>query len=242
MASRFGRLDRFLAKQLNQPLKQIRRILASGQVSVDHVECRNPQCIVGPFTHVQIEETVLQAQAPLYIMLHKPKGVVSATKDDEHETVMDLIDHADKASLHITGRLDLNSTGLVLLTNDGRWSRSHAQPETKVEKGYRVTVEHPISEDCIQQFAAGIYFGFEDITTAPVRLTLLSSRCAELRLTEGKYHQIKRMFGRFRNPVLSLHRFCIGDLELPDTLLPGEWRVLTPQEAALLGEVAVPSI
>lgn len=236
MESKYARLDRFLARKLNQPLRQIKRLIASDKIIVDSQVCKDPQTLIGPFNTIESEGFVHQGLTPLYIMLHKPKGVVCATKDDQHTTVIDLIDHPNKTSLHITGRLDLNSTGLVLLTNDGRWSRLHAQPDAKVAKLYRVDVENPITDECINAFEQGIYFNYESSTTAPVQLRKLTPTCAELTLTEGKYHQIKRMFGRFRNPVLALHRFQIGSIRLPEALAEGQWRELTKAEVESLGK------
>ncbi|NRA24517.1 MAG: pseudouridine synthase, partial [Oleispira sp.] len=131
---------------------------------------------------------------------------------------------------HIVGRLDLNSSGLLLLTNDSRWSRKLMAPEEKVRKVYRVTLENDLSEDYISAFSEGMYFSFENITTQPAQLTIVSNKIAEVVLMEGKYHQIKRMFGRFRNPVLALHRQSVGNLILDQGLMPGESRPLTLTE------------
>jgi 16S rRNA pseudouridine516 synthase len=132
--------------------------------------------------------------------------------------------------LHIVGRLDLHSSGLLLLTNDGDWSRALMSPENKVAKVYEVTVEHPINGECIQAFANGMYFSYEDIITKPAQLEKLSECVAKVTLEEGRYHQIKRMFGRFRNPVLALHRVSIGEIELDADLAPGEYRALRKNE------------
>jgi 16S rRNA pseudouridine516 synthase len=173
---------------------------------------------------------VLQDRAAIYLMLNKPRGVVSATKDEKHRTVIDLLDANTGTDLHIAGRLDFNSTGLLLLTNDGRWSRKLASAQNPVEKVYRVTVEQALTEDYIEAFAQGMYFPYENITTRPVTLTILSDYSAELRLTEGRYHQIKRMFGRFNNKVLTLHRIAIGNVSLDPGLTAGQYRPLTQDE------------
>jgi 16S rRNA pseudouridine516 synthase len=98
---------------------------------------------------------------------------------------------------------------------------------------YEVTVEHPITDECIQAFADGMYFSYEDITTKPAQLERMSERVAKVTLEEGRYHQIKRMFGRFRNPVLALHRVSIGEIELDNGLAPGEYRALKKNEVNL---------
>jgi 16S rRNA pseudouridine516 synthase len=164
-------------------------------------------------------------------MMNKPIGVVSATKDEQHKTVMDLLveKNINTDDLHVVGRLDLNSSGLLLLTNDGDWSRALMSPEKKVAKVYEVTLENPITDECIQAFANGMYFSYEDITTKPAQLEKLSECVAKVTLEEGRYHQIKRMFGRFRNPVLALHRVSIGEIKLDTDLAPGECRSIMPR-------------
>ncbi|KGK42229.1 pseudouridine synthase [Nitrincola sp. A-D6] len=227
MAAASNRLDRFLARTLQRSLKQIRLDLAKGRVKVDSALCDEPARLVHQFTRIVYDGQVLQNNQPVYILLHKPVGVVCATKDAEHKTVIDLIDHPQRDELHIVGRLDLNSSGLVLLTNDGRWSSVLTDPEQKVPKVYNVEVEHPLTASYITAFAEGMYFEYENHTTAPALLKILSTHTAQVVLTEGKYHQIKRMFGRFRNPVLKLHRVAIGDYHLPSDLKVGEWRLVS---------------
>lgn len=226
MHSKRARLDRFIARRCQIPLKSVKPLLARGLISVNGVAVTDGQLVIGEFDRIVSEGVVLQDRTPLYIMLHKPSGVVSATRDSRHRTVLDLIEHPAKESLHVVGRLDLNTSGLVLLTNDGRWSRALTSPQAKVPKRYQVRVRDPLDERYVKAFAGGFYFETEGIVTAPVALTLTSDTTAELVLTEGKYHQIKRMFGRFRNPVLALHRSAIGPYELDESLAPGEFRVL----------------
>lgn len=212
------------------PRGDVRAILASGRIEVDGFPAQNINQVIGQFTHVSMDSRVLQANTPRYIMLNKPVGVVSATKDERHRTVIDLIDEKNAENLHIAGRLDFNSTGLMLLTNDGAWSRGLASPERGVSKRYRVTVDKPLTQECIDAFAAGMYFDYEDITTRPATLHIISDFAAEVTLTEGRYHQIKRMFGRFETKVLTLHRFAIGALSLDPGLASGQNRELTTME------------
>ena len=224
------RLDRYLSIRTGIPKKDVRLLLAQKRVSVDGVIAENIHDIVGPFSLVILDGKILQQRKRLYLMMHKPVGVVSATKDDQHRTVIDLLRERNDLSitedeineLHIVGRLDLNSSGLLLLTNDSEWSNRLMSPEQKVLKVYEVDVEKPITDDCITAFAEGIYFPYENITTKPAILEKLSDTVARVSLTEGKYHQIKRMFGRFRNPVLALHRIKIGEFSLDSSLQAGE--------------------
>lgn len=230
MAAASNRLDRFLARTLQRPLKHVRLDIIKGRVTIDNTHCVQPNLLINQFTKIEFDAQVLQNNHPVYLVLHKPVGVVCATKDALHSTVIDLVDHPQKNELHIVGRLDLNSSGLVLLTNDGRWSSALTDPKQKVRKVYQVEVEHPLSENYIRAFAKGMYFEYENHTTAPALLKILSTHTAQVILTEGKYHQIKRMFGRFRNPVLNLHRVAIGDIELPTDLAVGKWRGLETSE------------
>lgn len=235
MKSKQARLDRFLSSRLNISRRNLRPVLASGRVTVDDAIVTDPQKIINEFSYITFDGEVLQDKQPVYIMMYKPVGVVSATVDDEHQTVIDLLERPDTDDLHIVGRLDLNTSGLLLLTNDGRWSRRLTQPESKVSKQYRVTLAKPLTEEYIQAFAEGMYFGYEDITTRPAILKIISEHVAEVTLEEGRYHQIKRMFGRFRNQVLGLHRHSIGNLSLDANLLPGQSRDLSAHEIDNIG-------
>src|SRR5690606_26597712 len=148
----------------------VRLLLAQGRVLVDGVAVTRINQVVGQFAVVSLDGRVLQERRPVYLMLHKPVGVVSATKDDKHRTAIELLDHPCAADLHIAGRLDFNSSGLLLLTNDGEWSRGLTGPEQAMSKVYEVEVENPISDECIQAFATGMYFSLEGLTTRPARL------------------------------------------------------------------------
>lgn len=229
MRSKTYRLDRFISQHSDYAISDVRLLVAQKRIEVDGEPAQSVQQKVGQFSAVQLNGKMLSNNMPVYIMLNKPKGVVSATKDAEHRTVLDLIDHPKKHELHIAGRLDLNTTGLVLLTNDGAWSRKISLPETKLSKIYHVTLAKPLSEEYVQAFAEGIYFGYENLTTQPAKLTIKTEYTATLELTEGKYHQVKRMFGSFRNAVLALHRSQVGHICLDD-LPEGEFRELSVDE------------
>lgn len=229
MTYKSTRLDRFVSQNSPYKLSDIQLLLAQKRIRVDGQTADSIQQKVSKFTHVMLDDHCLQNNQPLYIMLNKPKGVVSATKDPEHTTVLDLIDHPLKHELHIAGRLDFNSTGLVLLTNDGAWSRNISLPATKLSKTYEVTLSKPVTGEYVKAFQQGIYFAYEDITTQPAQLEVLSPYLVRISLVEGKYHQVKRMFGYFQNEVLSLHRISVGDITL-DGLAVGEWRVLGGSE------------
>lgn len=248
------RLDRFVSAQKGIKRNDIRLLLAQGRVTVDGQVASETNQTIGQFSHVTLDDEVLQANTPQYLMLNKPAGVVSATKDQRHTTVIDLlklqaISGVNVDGLHIAGRLDYNSTGLVLLTNDGQWSRRLSDPINSVVKQYYVTLEQAVSAECIQGFKDGIYFAHEDITTRPATVGRLPDTAASrgfiqagqshgalVCLTEGRYHQIKRMFGHYRNKVISLHRIAVGSLSLADDLGPGQSRLLTALELRCLAD------
>lgn len=234
MPSYAHRLDRFISKRTGIKRSEVRLILAQGRVSVDGGVASDIAQPIGRFSHVTLDGQVLQARQPVYLMMNKPAGVVSATTDQKHQTVIGLLDRDDRHELHIAGRLDFNSTGLILLSNDGAWSRRLSLPERAIPKVYTVTVAQPLGIEYVEAFATGMYFAYEGITTRPAKLTLLSERVAQVSLTEGRYHQIKRMFGRFQNEVLALHRQRIGGLELDPRLAPGQSRELTATEVLAL--------
>lgn len=234
MAISTTRLDRFISDFCQINRKAVRLILAQNRVYVDGIVATDIAKIVDQFSHIVMDEKILQANKTHYIMLNKPVGVVCATKDEQHKTVIDLLfgqfDQDIRESLHIVGRLDLNTSGLVLLTNDSRWSERLTSPEHKVDKHYHVTLEKPLSTEYVSAFAEGMYFPYEKITTQPAILHIISPFEAEVILTEGRYHQIKRMFGRFQNKVVALHRYSIGQLSLDKSLNVGDSRTLKRAE------------
>ncbi len=201
---------------------------------MDGVVASDIGMLINRFSLVRYDNMTIQDRAAHYLMLNKPAGTVSATVDARHTTVIDLLDFPDKDQLHIVGRLDFNSTGLLLLTNDGAWSKKLSLPENHYVKRYHVTLEKPLTEAYVEAFEQGMFFDFEGITTRPAKLCILSDYEAEVSLTEGRYHQIKRMFGRFNNKVLALHRVGVGSLALEPGLLPGEYRELSTAEVTSL--------
>lgn len=227
------RLDRFLSNFPRFSRQDSRLLVSAGRVRVDGAVVRDPRSEVRDFQRVELDDELLQAgRSARYWMLHKPVGVVSATEHEEHRTVLDLLDEPDKHDLHLAGRLDLGTSGLLLITNDGHWSRRITQPQQRKPKVYHVTTEQPITEEYAEVFARGLYFAFEDLTTLPAQLELLDSHRARLTLFEGRYHQVKRMFGHFRNRVVALHRESMGEIVLDPQLAPGQYRALTATEIA----------
>ncbi len=224
------RLDRFLIRRGLHSGKDVARLLADGRVTLGETVETNGLRKIDRFSRIVLDGEVLQARQAVYLMLHKPAGYLSATTDPQHPTVIDLIDHPLRNELHLAGRLDRATTGLLLLTNDGRWSKSVTEPVEEIPKVYRVTTREIIPPETAALFVAGIYFAYEDVTTRPAILEILNDHEALLTLHEGRYHQVKRMFHAAGNQVIRLHRERIGPLTLDDELSEGEFRHLSVAE------------
>lgn len=218
------RLDRLIGKWLEAGKRRTRELIESGGVQVNGEVVVEKTFQVGKFDRVDCEGKCVQSRTRRVVMMHKPLGVVSATKDGEHQTVIDLIEAPWAGELHLAGRLDRFTSGLVILTNDSRFSESLTEPKEKVGKRYLVEVDGEITKEVVSEFQKGMWFAREQVMTEPGEVELLDSRNCRLTIFEGKHHQVKRMFARFDLKVLSLHREAIGEIELPLDLAPGEWR------------------
>ena len=227
------RLDRFLTRRGSHSCKEIKNLLAAGHIAVNGATEKSGLREITRFTRITLAGEILQQHEAIYLMLHKPAGYLSATSDPQHPTVIELIQHPLRSELHLAGRLDRASTGLLLLTNDGKWSRNVTEPDHEISKTYRVTTRDPIAPEMALRFSAGIYFAYEDLTTRPAQLEILSPHEALLSIHEGRYHQVKRMFHACGNQVLSLHRESIGPLLLDPKLALGQSRPLTLAEINL---------
>ncbi|MCA2486438.1 MULTISPECIES: pseudouridine synthase, partial [Vibrio] len=172
------------------------------------------------------------APGPRYIMLYKPADFVCSHEDGYNPTAFVLLDEPKVENLHFAGRLDVDTTGLVLITDDGQWSHRITSPKHKCEKTYRVWLADAIQPDYVEKFAQGIELRNEREATLPAHLEIVNEAENEVLLTivEGKYHQVKRMFAALGNKVELLHRERIGDIVLDDTLEPGDYRYLTQEE------------
>ncbi|WP_432696175.1 16S rRNA pseudouridine(516) synthase [Marinobacterium sp. YM272] len=226
------RLDKFICKHSDLSHRDSRWAVASGRVCVNDAVIQDARMEIDRFVRVTLDGQILQECKAHYIMLHKPPGYLSATSDPQHPTVMELMPPALRNELHIGGRLDRASTGLLILTNDGLWSRRLTEPGKKLPKVYRVATAEPIAADAEARFAEGFYFSTENLTTSPAQLLRLGEREAKVTIYEGRYHQIKRMFARVGNRVVSLHRESMGEIALDDALVPGGFRALTEAEIA----------
>lgn len=225
------KLSRILSNQNGTSRKRANALIAGGRVTVDERVCREPQLSVDRFSIVAVDGRPIHHSCPArYLMLNKPPGYLSATVDDTHPTALELLDPDLRDGLHIGGRLDRASTGLLILTNDGTWSRRLTEPRIKIPKVYQVTTESAITPEAHRRFAEGIWFQHEQLRTSPARIEEISECRARVTIYEGRYHQVKRMFHAVGNRVTTLHRESMGSIRLDPELPPGQHRVLTTAE------------
>ncbi len=231
------RLDKYLAHHSPLSRREAQQAVRKGAVLVNGVIATHADHKLATSDQVCLDGQPLLPRGPVYLMLHKPAGVVSVTRDAHRRTALDLISRtalgipADHP-LQVAGRLDLDATGLLLITDDGDWNHRLTAPAANKRKRYRVKTNSSIDSVCAQQFADGVSLRGETRPTRPAQLTILDSHEALLEITEGRYHQVKRMFAATGNRVTALHREAMGAIELDPTLAPGEYRPLTPEEIA----------
>jgi len=238
------RLDKFICKSTELTRNEAKKLLKSGEVRVNGEIAKNAAMQVHENNTITVDGQELTARTSRYFMLHKVVDSICSNVDEVYPSVLHFIE-VDKAfDLHIAGRLDADTTGLVLITDDGRWSHNVISPKKDCQKTYRVWLRDSIPEneaiELIEKFNQGIQLQGEASLTRPAVLEIVkdtdipSKETNEvlLTITEGKYHQVKRMFAAVGNRVVGLHREQIGGIELGD-LAPGEWRSLTEEEVAL---------
>ncbi len=224
------RLDKFLCTCTGLTRIQAKRTIGKGGVTVNGALQKSPAAKVTDQCEVVYDGRSLKLQGPIYIMLNKPLDTVSASLDDDYRSVLGIIDIETRIPLLIAGRLDMDTTGLLLITDDGKWSHSITSPKKECGKRYRVTLAEPLVDDAVELFAKGIMLRGEREATLPATLEILSPLEALLTIHEGKYHQVKRMFAALNNRVVELHREQVGNIVLDETLELGEWRYLTEEE------------
>ncbi|KXI22538.1 16S rRNA pseudouridine(516) synthase RsuA [Photobacterium sanguinicancri] len=226
------RLDKFLCTTLGITRREAGKLLNNKMIEVNGVVVKSTSMKITDDCDVEFNGRSLALTGPQYYMLNKPEGFVCSHVDDHNPTVFVLLDIVSPEKLHVAGRLDGDTTGLVLLTDDGQWSHRITSPRRVCEKTYYVEVADPLEESAIELFANGVELRGEDSLTRPAKLEIVGEREAFITITEGKYHQVKRMFAAIGNKVEALHRDRIGAVTLDDDLEPGEYRKLTPEEVA----------
>ena len=224
------RLDKFLCDALGATRKEATKIIKSGDVTVNDTMQKSGAFKVTEACDVEWQGRTITMQGPRYIMLFKPDGFVCSHEDGFNHTAFILLDEVKMENLHFAGRLDVDTTGLVLITDDGKWSHRITSPKHKCEKTYRVWLADPVQQEYVDQFKQGIDLRNEKEPTLPAQLEIIDENEVLLTIHEGKYHQVKRMFAALGNKVEGLHRERIGGIYLDEDLEPGEYRYLTQEE------------
>lgn len=234
------RLDRHLAHAILSTRRDVRALIRSGRVSVEGAVITDPACQVLDGQSVSLDGIDRQLPGPVYLMLHKPAGVVTATRDSHQPTVLELLPSHLARRVHPVGRLDKDTTGLLLLTDDGDWSHRVSSPRRGCEKRYRAELADPADASVADRLLAGVTLRGDAKPACAVSLERLDERILRVGVTEGRYHLVRRMFGALGHRVTALHREQIGGLVLDPELAPGQWRVLSESEhAAVLSPSSV---
>lgn len=234
------RLDKYLCECGCGTRSEVKKIIKAGMVRIDGDIAKKPEIKIDESTDkVSVNGNPVRYTKFVYYMLNKPAGYVSATRDNKDRTVMELLDKKDlREDMFPVGRLDKDTEGLLIISNDGAMAHDILSPRKHVDKTYYVKVKGKVKEEHVEMFSEGVDIG-EKSRTLPAKLnTIKSLDISEVYLTisEGKFHQVKRMFKAVGLEVIYLKRIKMGNLELDDTLIPGRYRPLTDSELKMLCE------
>ncbi len=227
------RLDKILSKRTSFSRKDAKKLISSGKVSVNGKAVTSPEYKADESDEIAVDGKTISGNEHAYIVLNKPAGYISATEDPGQETVLKLIPESlFRKGLFPAGRLDKDTTGLMVITDDGDFAHRILAPRKHVPKSYAVTLDIPVTSEMQRGFESGIKLS--DGVCKPAKLTITGKNTCIVVLSEGRYHQIKRMFGCYDAKVIGLHRLSMGGFYLPDDLLPGDCRELTKEEILLI--------
>lgn len=228
------RLDKVIGEQTEYSRKDIKKLVSSKKVYLNgNLVLKSDVKVDINVDKITIDGKDLVYQKNVYLVLNKPAGYISATEDKSQKTVLDLIDEKYLCrEMFPAGRLDKDTTGMMIITDDGIFAHNILSPKKHIKKIYEVTLDIPVTDKMKEGFEKGIELNDGVCKTA--KLEILGEYDARVTLTEGRYHQIKRMFGCFGGKVVRLHRICMGALYLPKDLNEGESRELTIDELELL--------
>ena len=227
------RLDKYLAHLQVGSRAEVKQLIKKKSVTVNGDVVRDPGFAVTESMQVKVSGRLVSGQLAVTYVMNKPAGVITATKDPQARTVLDLIATSDRRpGLFPVGRLDKDTTGLLLLTTDGVLGHELLSPKHHVDKTYLATLDGKLTPEMIVQLEAGIEF--KDFTSAPAQVQSVGDRQAEITIHEGKFHQVKRMFHAVGVEVVNLQRLSMGGLRLPDDLQAGQYRMLTEAETKQL--------
>ena len=222
------RLDRFICKSTQLTKNQALASIHAGEVSVNNEIITNEVTQVHENNEIILQGEILKTRPFRYLLMHKPINTICSNVDEVYPSLINLLDIEKVSELHIAGRLDADTSGLVLISDDGRWTFNIISPSKQCPKIYRVGLSRPIAGEVAQKFEQGILLQGETELTLAAQLTILTPTEVLLCLTQGKFHQVKRMFAAVGNRVISLHRESIGAISLD--VEPGQWRHLTHDE------------
>ena len=227
------RIDKYLCDMSIGSRSEIKEYIRKKLITVDGVVVTDPGMKISEDSAVTFKGEPLQYKQFRYYMLNKPQGVVSATKDNIDTTVMDLLKDVNTRDMFPVGRLDKDTEGLLIITNDGELSHRLLSPRSHVDKCYLVQLMHSITADDIKSLSKGVDIG-DDTLTLPAKVEAIAADRIYLTITEGRYHQVKRMLEAVGNKVVFLKRVSFGPLELDSDLVPGQYRELDDSEIIML--------
>lgn len=224
------RLDKLISNQLLISRSVVRTGIYRGKATVNGEPVRDPAAQIDTAAEIIFDGQAVSFKEYLYILLYKPKGVICATEDKSQKTVLDLLpDNIRRRQMAPVGRLDKDTTGLLLITDDGVFAHECISPKKKISKTYIACLDGDIKEDMITSFKEGVVLA-DGTVCRSAELYRIEENKARIIITEGKYHQIKRMFGTVGLGVNSLHREAIGNLTIPADMREGDWIEMTKQE------------
>lgn len=231
------RIDKIISEQTYYTRKEIKKLISKGLVYANNEIVKKCEDKYDDNNiSITINNETIEIKKNIYLILNKPKGYVSATSDVLQKTVLDLVPSKYKnRNLFPAGRLDKDTTGLMLITDDGLFAHNILSPKKHVKKEYEVTIDIPMTDEMVKGFKNGI--DLKDGKCKPAILEITGEYTGKVIITQGRYHQIKRMFGIFNAKVVSLNRICIGNLYLPDNLKLGQIKELTDDELDKIQEL-----
>lgn len=224
------RIDKIISEQTYYTRKEIKKLISQGIVYVNGKQVEKPENKYDETSiSIKINEKEIDIKKYIYLLLNKPKGYISSTETKSQRTVLDLVPEKYKnRNLFPAGRLDKDTTGLMLITDDGEFAHNILSPRKHVKKEYEVTIDIPVTETMVKGFKKGVNLNDGECKSADLEIT--GEFTANVTITEGRYHQIKRMFGCYGAKVVELNRICMGNLKLPKDLKCGEIREATAEE------------
>jgi len=227
------RLDKLISNSTAFTRSQAKIVIRKGKVKVEGEVIANPAQHVDEDAYVEYMGVSIRKPQLRYIMFNKPVGVVCANKDEQHATVFDTLFLPRIDTLHVAGHLDIDTTGLVLMTDDGQWLHQITSPKYQHQKTYLVDLDAPITEKQIRILENGVQLKDEKNRCQPAKLEKITEQKIRLTIVEGKYHQVKRMMAAVGNHVVTLHQEKIANIKLDSDLEEGQWRELTENEIKL---------